>query len=387
MLIHSLQLDGLLSFAPGSPAVELRPLNVLIGPNGSGKSNFLDAIGLLQAAPGAIADPIRQSGGTADWIWKGEPRTNVAGLSAILANPLGNIPLRYEFKFRESNHRFDIVEERIENEAPYLNQEEPYFYYKFLDGNPVLNMKEDRRNLRREQIDPERSIIAQRKDPDQYPEITYLAETLPKIAIYRDWTFGRNALLRQPQKADLPNDTLAADGMNLGLILNRMNRFPQVKRALLEKLHDFMEGITNVTEIVQANSVQVFLEEGEITIPASRLSDGTIRYLYLLAILLDPTPPPLICLEEPELGLHPDILPGLGDLLKDASQRTQLVVTTHSDILVDALTETPEAILVCEKHENGTEMTRLNAEELKPWLEKYRLGELWIRGDLGGMRW
>jgi predicted ATPase len=138
---------------------------------------------------------------------------------------------------------------------------------------------------------------------------------------------------------------------------------------------------------VEGGSVQVFFTEGDFSIPATRLSDGTLRYLCLLAILCDPTPPPLICIEEPELGLHPDILPKMADLLVAASERTQLIVTTHSDILVDALTERPETVVVCEKHDGQTEMRRLKKDELAKWLDKYRLGQLWIDGQLGGTRW
>jgi len=122
-------------------------------------------------------------------------------------------------------------------------------------------------------------------------------------------------------------------------------------------------------------------------VPATRLSDGTLRYLCLLAILCHPAPPPVVCIEEPELGLHPDVLPTLADLMKEASDRCQLIVTTHSDVLVDAMTDQPEAVLVAEKHEAGTTLTRLDADKLKPWLEKYRLGQLWTRGEIGGTRW
>ena len=122
-------------------------------------------------------------------------------------------------------------------------------------------------------------------------------------------------------------------------------------------------------------------------IPASRLSDGTLRFLCLLAILCDSDPPPLICIEEPELGLHPDMLPRIADLLVAASERTQLVVTTHSDILVDAMTDHPECVVVFEKHESCTQATRLNGDELSEWLKEYRLGQLWTRGQIGGMRW
>jgi predicted ATPase len=122
-------------------------------------------------------------------------------------------------------------------------------------------------------------------------------------------------------------------------------------------------------------------------IPATRLSDGTLHYLCLLAILCDPEPPPLICIEEPELGLHPDILPKVADLLRSAATRTQLIVTTHSDILVDAMTETPECVVVCAKEDGRTTMQRLVPEELEQWLAKYRLGQLWTKGQIGGNRW
>ena len=133
--------------------------------------------------------------------------------------------------------------------------------------------------------------------------------------------------------------------------------------------------------------MQVFFHEGAMTVPATRLSDGTLRYLCLLAILCHPKPPPLVCIEEPELGLHPDIIPKLAGLLREASERMQLIVTTHSDVLVDAMTDTPDCIVVAEKTANGTSLTRLDGAKLKPWLEKYRLGQLWTRGEIGGTRW
>ena len=122
-------------------------------------------------------------------------------------------------------------------------------------------------------------------------------------------------------------------------------------------------------------------------VPATRLSDGTLRFLCLLSILCHPNPPPLVCIEEPELGLHPDVLPVLSDLLREASQRCQLIVTTHSDMLVDTLTDTPESVVVCEKHDGMTEMHRLDKADLTEWLKRYSLGDLWTRGDLGGNRW
>jgi predicted ATPase len=183
------------------------------------------------------------------------------------------------------------------------------------------------------------------------------------------------------------NDRLEEDFSNLGLFLNRLRRVPKAKNAILAALGDLYDGLHDFDVSIEGGTVQVFFTEGEFTIPATRLSDGTLRYLCLLAILCDPEPPPLICIEEPELGLHPDLLPKIADHLKDASERTQLIVTTHSDILIDAMTEQPESVLVCEKHDGQTTMRRLDHQDLAQWLDKYRLGELWMRGELGGTRW
>lgn len=251
----------------------------------------------------------------------------------------------------------------------------------------MLNVKGDKRSLQQEDVDLEKSILSQRKDPDQYPEITYLGQALGKMRLYREWSFGRYTAPRLPQKADLPNDVLEFDASNLGLVLNRLRRNPAVKQQLLAALQELYDGITDYDVQIEGGTVQVFFHEGRFTIPATRLSDGTLRYLCLLAVLCHPTPPPLICIEEPELGLHPDILPTLAGLLKEASSRTQLIVTTHSDVLVDAMSDRPDAVLVAEKTEDGTTLTRLDAMKLKPWLEKYRLGQLWTRGEIGGTRW
>ena len=231
------------------------------------------------------------------------------------------------------------------------------------------------------------SILSQRKDPDQYPELTYLATKYANIRLYREWSFGRSSVFRAPQAADLPGDRLEEDFSNLGLFLNHLRGMPSAKKSMLEHLGNLYEGLDDFDVRIKGGTVEVFLTEGDFIMPASRLSDGTLRYLCLLAILCDPDPPPLVCIEEPELGLHPDLLPKLADLMRTASARSQLVVTTHSDILVDAMTEEPEAVVVVEKHGAQTAMNRLSASDLKTWLEKYRLGELWTRGQIGGTRW
>jgi predicted ATPase len=389
--IQRIELNNLLSFRHKGIELDLLPLNVLIGPNGSGKSNFIEAIALMRAAPRDYRDVVRRGGGVREWLWKGAPEES-GHIAWVVANPGGSLPLRHDLAFQAVGQNFGLVRESVEFSKNNVCLEDYDIFYLYAQGQPVIRVQAGSgaiyRNIDPGSLDLDRSILAQRRDPDSYPELAGLASNYERIRIYREWTFGRKAIFREPQKADLPNDVLAEDFANLGLFLNRLKtRHPAAARAILEGLSDLYDGLTEFNVLIEGGTVQVFFTEGEFVIPATRLSDGTLRYLCLLAILCDPKPPPLICIEEPELGLHPDVLPKLADHLLEASRRTQLIVTTHSDVLVDAMSERPESVVVCEKHHGATSMTRLAANDLQVWLEKYRLGELWIRGELGGTRW
>jgi predicted ATPase len=390
MLIHELTLRGILSFGPDTPKLEMRPLNVLIGPNGSGKSNVVESLGLLRSTPTKLTAPLRGPGGSSvqEWIWKGA-RNGHAQVEAVIDFPKGAQPLRHRIEFTEMASRFELVDEFIENQHPSPVHQDAFFFYRFQNGYPALSVKgAGQRELRREDVAPDESILSQRKDPDQYPELAYLSDVYSKIRLYREWSFGRTSVFRSPQSADLPSDRLEEDFSNLGVFLNHLRGIPQAKTTMIEHMRDLYEGLDDFDVRIKGGTVEVILTEGDFVVPASRLSDGTLRYLCLLAILCDPDPPTLVCIEEPELGLHPDMLPKIADLLVAASERTQLVVTTHSDILVDAMTERPESIVVLEKHDGKTQARRLeDTREMQQWLQKYRLGELWTRGEIGGTRW
>lgn len=394
-MIQQLTLSNLLSFGKEVTPINLNlGLNMLIGANGSGKSNLIEAISLLQATPTDLTKPIRDGGGIREWLWKGENFPTEAILQVVIKNPFGQMPLKHILCVTESAQRLEIKDERIENERPHSGETNVYFYYNYQNGHPILNVKATKvktklRKLSFESIDIQQSILAQRKDPDQYPELTYLGQEYGKIKLYRDWQFGRYTLPRLPQQADLPNLHLAENLSNLGLVLNRLQRNRDTKQRLLELLQELYGEIEDFYLQIEGGTVQVFFQEAHLRspTPATRLSDGTLRFLCLLVILLHPDPPPLICIEEPELGLHPDVLPTLIELLKEAGTRTQLIITTHSADLIDELSDMPEAVLVCEKVNGSTQIKRLDRNELSVWLENYRLGQLWRRGDIGGNRW
>jgi predicted ATPase len=390
VLIRHLTPKNFLSFGPDNQGIDLRALNVLIGPNGSGKSNLIEAISFMRAAPKEFAEVTRKGGGVSEWIWKGGME-KVAEVDCVMNNRLGSRPLRHVVAFRSEQQRFSLDDERVEDaEGSQLKKRRSY-YDGYKQGEPTVSYLvgegEERRRAEAQIRNHDRSIVGQLVDPLTFPEFGLLAQQYEKIRIYREWAFGRDAMLRTPQSTDVRNDVLLEDFSNKGLFLSRLKKSPKAKKAIVDSLRKLYDGLTDFEVVTEGGTVQVYLHEGDFSIPATRLSDGTLRYLCLLAILCDPEPPPLICIEEPELGLHPDILPTIADLLKSASERTQIVVTTHSDILVDAMTETPENVVICEKHGGKTEMKRLCATDLADWLKKYRLGQLWTKGEIGGTRW
>lgn len=388
--LKSLRIQNLLSFGESSPEIPLGDLNVLIGPNGSGKSNLIEIIGLIRSTPRDFAEAIGLSGGISELLWKGKSKSKrtVATLQ-VIASPSGvKSTLLYQLSFTRAGAQLKIVDERIENEKPEPGHQKPYFYFGHNGGHPVLNVAGQQRSLRHEEVDPQKSILSQRQDPDQYPEVTYLGRFFASFRLYRNWEFGPDSDVRDLYGAELKNDFLDEDISNLGLMLNRLRAEPGCKAELIKYLKMFYEGAEDILTPIQGGLIDLRVEEENgITIPSSRLSDGTLRWLSLLTILLHPDPPPLVCIEEPELGLHPDMIRPLARLLASASERTQLFVTTHSDALVDELSGNPDAVIVCEKQEGSSILKRLEPEQLSDWLKRYTLGQLWRTGEIGGNRW
>ena len=389
--IHTILLDNILSYGY-TDELTLEPLNVLIGPNASGKSNLIEIIALLAETPRNIQHRILLGGGAREWIWKGSEQLEISSVEVTVESKWE--PIRYRLSFTENAQRFVLVDEVIEEATPDPNL--PNYYYSYQIAKVLSSApKEDYKSLGMhylsdisiKDIDPELSILAQQRGA--HPKLTYLANHFGRIQFYRKWDFPKDEPPRQPGRLDLPRNFLSELGYNLSSVMNSLLTNPGLKNNIMLKLKRFYPDINDIVFESIGNSIQMFFHEGPLHHPisATRMSDGSLRYLCLLAVLCHPNPPPVICIEEPEVGLHPDIISEVADLLIEASERSQIIVTTHSDILVDALTDIPESIVVCEKQNGATRLRRLNRKELGPWLEKYRLGDLWTTGELGGNRW
>ena len=290
-------------------------------------------------------------------------------------------PLRYHLSFSAAEpQQFHLVAEHIEEadqpvaKISAVGEPRPGYAVTPDDSNP----KAARQTA---------SLLAQPNDPEQYSDLAWVSKAFAEIRVYRDWHFGQGTIPRLPQQTNQSATQLAPDASNLALVLSHLASEPNIKQQLLEALHDLYANIDDFEVRVEDGVVRLYFYEHNAIIPAVRLSDGTLRYLCLLAILCNPDPGMLVCIEEPELGLHPDVLSTLADLIIAAARRTQLIITTHSDILLDAFHDQPEVIVVTERDQKGTHLKRVAPDEIKTWLAQERLGLVWMSGGIGGTRW
>jgi predicted ATPase len=376
MLIRSLTLRNILSFRE-PPPLSLQPLNIFIGANASGKSNLIDCIGLLRAIPGSPSNYLNDRGGTDGWVWKGAKGSD-GTLTIRTEVELGHEILTYELTFAPVERTFAIQTESLSRtDYTYLRRRAGNLEigHRGLPGFPDVTTS----------VSPAESAFSAYRFPSS--PITNTANALGGIRIYRDLQTRTRDDSRIGVSSSGPKYPLEQDGSNLALTLQELD-FQGVLPKVKNHLKQLSTRFEDIKVRAEGGRSQLYVQErGLGLMSATRLSDGTLKLLCLLAVLCDPNPAPLVCIEEPETGLHPDALAIVGDALREASTRTQLIVTTHSDALVDRFTDEPESVIVCERDfDESTCFRRLASEKLSEWLDEYTLGELWRRGEIGGTK-
>jgi len=400
MRLRKVRLENILSFRDATVS-DLGPVTFLIGPNASGKSNFIDALSLLRAAPrNSLGNPISLGGGIEEWLWRGRKSPlDTAKIECELNVDEGkSSALQYLLAVKgQPSGGFGIAEERIGRLGPRGPAATPLLTRR--DGQIAFGQGLARRPIKNgdgsDWLVPTESVLGSFRYAARTPEIAAVARALEKIRIYRNFDTStepdaKAGARRGVSTSYLPSNELAEDGYNLALILSRMRIAGTIKKVE-EYLRRFSERFGEVHVDVAGGTARIYVVEQGLRrpTPGLRLSDGTLKLLCLLAVLFNSeSEQSLICLDEPETGLHPDAVRLVARAINEASPRLQLVIVTHSEALVDEFSDTPEAVVVCESaSETGTQFKRLSRRRLKTWLQDYSLGELWRKGAIGGNPW
>ena len=275
-VIQRIRMPGLLSFPPDMDFFDLQPLNVLIGPNGSGKSNFIDTLELLHALPTDLAAAVREGGGAAEWLWKGSLQSLPAAVEVEVDRAdAADRRFRYRLSFAAAGPGVGIVDELIDEPKDRRGVDGPYYY--FHQGRPEIHIRVQtpdgsRLEKRTAQLDNrslDQSVLAQRKDPDFYPELFWLGAIFGTIRTLREWTFGPHGA-RQRQRTDLPAQQLLPDASNLALVLNQVEH--TVGPIFNDYLKRFFPRFKRMTTAIEGGTVQLYLHESGLRGPDSRHS-------------------------------------------------------------------------------------------------------------------
>ena len=374
-------------------------LNVLIGPNGSGKSNLLRALALFRhGARGDLSQEVLRQGGITPLLWDGQSPE----LSWVLREDSGHSmkgkrvgPLTYELFLSRlgETSAYRIERERLVGDVFEEGTRTPDGLL-LLGRSPetAITFDEEGRGLAAPggRVPDEQTLLFLLSGPFDNPVIVAFRDSLLGWSIYHDLRVDQQAPLRQAAVARV-EDRIAPDGQNLIPVLHTLYTGNRDFRRAMDAAMRAAFG-SDYEELVfppaADQRIQLRLRWRSLRTEqsAANLSDGTLRFLLLVAIFASPNPGDLIALDEPETGLHPSMLPIIAELAAEAAQRTQVILSTHSADLLDAFSDVAlPTTTVTSIVEGETRLSVLDGEELRRWTEQYRLGALMRSGELEGM--
>ncbi|WP_017327305.1 AAA family ATPase [Synechococcus sp. PCC 7336] len=342
--------------------LELSSINILVGANGSGKSNFVGAFDFLNVIrSGNLRRYTEERGGSDRILHFGSKITP---------------KIEIEISFREGVNGYGISLSPTFEDLFYVEEESCWFWKKQYPQPYTENLKstDGEAGISRHQT---RKMVKWLQSRFDSWRIYHFHDTSDKSPMKRIADVDDNRFLR-PDGSNLPAYLLFLKEKHLPayrLICKMIRRVtPFVSDFQLAPLRRNESKIR--LEWIHQNSDQYF--------DVSSLSDGTLRFICLATLLLQPPDlrPSAILLDEPELGLHPYAISMLASMIKSAATETQLIISTQSPLLLDRFE--PEDVLVTELEEGATNITRLSPDKLEDWLEEYSLGQLWEKNQFGG---
>ena len=379
--------------------------NLLLGINGSGKTSFINALRLLtEGICGSGVENLIQ--------------TQWGGYSQIL-NCTGreksdNIQITYVFdcdeinKFNKSKiFHSDVfyqvtinplgttdyfLEEKLWTEHS-LNKERDFVYLDFHNGQGRISKRtrdeavvfQDYSNG---DISGRELVLKQINDPIQFLPIHTVKKAVESMSVYNSFDTGETSKIRRV--AEYSTGTrLWKNGENLTQLLNDLrNNHSLDFEKIEEELHKVNPSYKNIEINNITGQAYLSLREKNLnkTIGALHISDGTLRFLLLETVFLNPNKGAFIAIDEPERGLHPDMIRSVAEMIKSAAQNSQLIIATHSPHLLNQFDL--DDVIVFEKDEsNSTLIKKLSDSDFSDYDGQLLPGQLWLNGEIGGKRW
>jgi len=363
--LHTISVKGFKSIA-SIEKLKLGAINVVIGPNGSGKSNFIGVFDFLHALrEGHLQDYVIKAGGADKVLHFGAKVTKTLYIRVSFKNN----PIEYEIELGPTN-----ADELVP-------QSEILYFWDMTDAPGAYSRQVVPRIGKEAGIStPRRSVIDMEAVVSDY---------FDRWRLYHFHDTSSTSPMKKTADVD-DNRYLRPDGSNLAAFLYYLRERHETEYSLIrrtvQRVAPFFDDFQ--LEPQKLNPQKIRLEwrhkGSEAYFDAAALSDGTLRFIALTTLLLQPEfyRPSVILVDEPELGLHPVAITLLASLIKQVSVNTQVIISTQSPFLLDHFQ--PEDVLVAERVDGGTQFTRLDSAKLATWLEDYSLGQLWEKNELGG---
>ena len=339
---------------------EPRALNVLIGPNGAGKTNFIDLFRMLaRMAEGRLQVFVAEQDGPDALLFGGRRRTE---------------RIEAELRFGDNAYCFSLVPAGgrlvFGNETTHFSGPDSRTHTHPLGSGHAESLLDDAEEAWLDTVAP------------------YVHKAVSGWRVYHFHDTSATAPVRQAHGLR-DNLLLKSDAGNLGAFLRRLReRYPDHHRQIVEAVRlaaPFFGDFVYRRDTGDRMELEWFEADDPDTVLGPRqLSDGTLRFICLSTLLLQPVElqPELILIDEPELGLHPAALTLVAEMLQHAGDSRQIIASTQSADLVSELD--PEDVVVVDRNDGASTFTRLDESDLREWLEDYALGELWKMNIFGG---
>lgn len=388
----------------GTNAIELNPgVNLLLGINGSGKTSLINAFRLLYegVCGEGVEKLVQEQWGGFDQI------VNVNGertapycqityefdpkkVNRINAAAGFKSTIKYSITIRPYGTSYTLSE-KIWTEHQ-KKKDEKFTYLDFSNGKGVFSTRTDGtvgiQKYESNEISGQELVLKQINDPNRFLPTFTLRKAIETMAVYNNFEVGESSRLRRP--ADFSTSTrLKKNGENLTQMLNELKLNHSFD---FEKLEEAFRNVSpSYREIVISNlygQSYLSLREKNLkkTIGALHISDGSLRYLLLECIFFNPNRGWLVAIDEPERGLHPDMIKSVGEMLKLAAKDCQIIIATHSPHLLNQF-ELEDVIVFEKDEENKTVVKKLSEDDFEEWEGDFLPGQMWLRGLIGGKRW